>query len=114
MHIGKSVATCPTLKVHGTIMQEVTEDKYLGEIISSDGKNTKNIKDRVSKGIGIISNIINILDNVCFGPFYFEIAMLLRNSMLINGTLTNAEIWYNFSKAEIKEFERLDIIYLCK
>ena len=114
MHIGKSVGKCPTLKVHGTIMQEVTEDRYLGDIISSDGKNTKNIKDRISKGIGIISNIINILDTVCFGPFYFEIAMLLRNSVLINGTLTNAEIWYNFSPTEVKEFERLDILYLTK
>ena len=43
MHIGKKNTFCPTLKVHGSIMQEVTEDVYLGDIISSDGKNTKNI-----------------------------------------------------------------------
>ena len=40
--------------------------------------------------------------------------MLLRNSMLINGTLTNAEVWYNFSQNEIKEFEQLDQLFFSK
>jgi hypothetical protein len=31
--------------------------------------------------------------------------MLPRVSMLINGTQTNAEIWYNFSKSDLEEFE---------
>ena len=39
MHIGDSEATCPTLKVHGTNMENVKEDTYLGDLISSDGKN---------------------------------------------------------------------------
>ena len=36
LHIGKSDSSCPELKVHGTIMERVTEDTYLGDIISSD------------------------------------------------------------------------------
>ena len=44
LHIGKDHSLCPTLKVHGTIMPEVTEDTYLGDILSNDGKNTKNLK----------------------------------------------------------------------
>ena len=31
--------------------------------------------------------------------------------MLINGTLTNAEIWYNLSKSEVEEFEALDRLF---
>ena len=31
--------------------------------------------------------------------------------MLINGMLTNAEIWYNFSENEVKEFENLDHLF---
>ena len=50
MHIGKNHSKCPTLKAHGTIIPEVTEDIYLGDILSSDGKNTKTIKQRISKG----------------------------------------------------------------
>ena len=31
--------------------------------------------------------------------------------MLINGTTTNAEIWYNFSQNEVQEFENLDKLF---
>ena len=43
LHIGKKHVGCPALKVHGTIMPEVTEECYLGDIISSNGKNTKTL-----------------------------------------------------------------------
>ena len=95
-------------------MQEVTEVTYLGDILSADGKNSKNISERISKGLGIISQIFNLLDNISFGSHLFEIAVLLRNSMLINGILTNAEIWYNLSRKEINEFEKLDKLFFCK
>ena len=114
LHIGKDTHDCRALKVHGTDMIEVKDDRYLGDIISSDGKNTKNIKDRISKGVGIVANIFNLLDTVNFGPFHFETAVLLRNSMLINGILTNAEVWYNFSSSEIHEFEQLDQLFFAK
>ena len=68
LHIGKNRGYCPSLTVHGTKMPEVTEESYLGDILSADGKNTKNIKSRISKGIGIISQIIHILDEISFGP----------------------------------------------
>ena len=92
MHIGRKQETCPVLKVHDTIMEEVTEDTYLGDIISSDGKNSKNLEHRISKGIGIISQIMHILESVSLGEHYIDIAMLLRESMFLNGVLTNAEI----------------------
>ena len=75
LHIGKSHNLCPTLKVHGTIMPEVTEDTYLGDILSTDGRNTKNIKSRISKGIGVISQLTNLLEAVRFGNHYFEVAL---------------------------------------
>ena len=98
---------CPTLKVHGTVMPEVKEDTYLGDILSNDGKNTKNIKNRISKGVGCV----NMLENIVFGPQYFEIAVLLRDPLLINGTMANAEIWYKVSKSEVDEFEALDRLF---
>ena len=84
LHIGRVTRDCPALKVHGTEMLEVKDDKYLGDILSSDGKNTKNIKDRISKGVGIMANIFNLLDTISFGQFYFEIAVLLRNKWYTN------------------------------
>ena len=112
LHIGGAKrGFCPKLKVHGTKMPEVLSETYLGDILCSDGKNTKNIKNRISKGLGIIAQIMNILDDVNFGPHYFKIALLLRESMLINGTITNAEIWYNFNQNEVQEFQNLDKLF---
>ena len=61
LHIGKFNDFCPKLKVHGSVMENVQFDTYLGDIISSDGKNTLNIRNRVSRGNGIVSQIMNIL-----------------------------------------------------
>ena len=47
---------CPELRVHGSPMQAVSKDKYLGDIISNDGTNKENIRARVSKGMGILAN----------------------------------------------------------
>ena len=89
-------------------MEDVQYDTYLGDIISNDGKNKLNIENRISKGLGIISQIMNILEIVSFGTHYMEIALLLRDSMFINGILFNSEVWYGLSKAEISDLEDLD------
>ena len=109
IHISKKNHLCPTLMVHGTVMEKVTEDTYLGDIISHDGKNSKNIDNRVAKGLGIITDIMNILEKVSLGQHYFRIGLLLRESLFLNGILTNAEIWYGITKAEMKKLEDLDL-----
>ena len=114
IHIGKTNGFCPQLKVHGTIMENVHEDMYLGDVISSDGKNKKNVEKRISKGLGIITQIMNLLEIICFGSHYIEIALLLRESMFINGILYNAEVWYGLTRAEVGEFEKLDRLLLRK
>ena len=86
----------------------------MGDILSSDGKNAKNIRSRISKGIGIVNQMINLLDRISFGQHHFEIAMLLRDSMLVNGMTTNAEIWYNMSESDIQEFENIDRMFFRK
>ena len=105
---------CPELKVHGTVMEGVEQDTYLGDVISSDGKNRKNVEKRISKGIGIITQILNLLEILSFGKHYIEIALLLRESMFINGVLFNAEVWYGLTRSEISEFEDLDRLLLRK
>ena len=98
MHIGRKSENCPKLKVHGYEMEKVTSDTYLGDIISSDGKNRLNIESRVAKGLGIVSEIMDILKTVSFGVHYFEIATTLRESKLINGILTNCDVWHGSHK----------------
>ena len=46
MNFGIKNKTGPELQVHGTKMAEVSEDSYLGDIISGDGKHGKTIKNK--------------------------------------------------------------------
>ena len=100
LHIGRNSHNCQTLKVHDTVMESVQYDTYLGDIISTDGKNTRNVRSRIAKGVGKITQILNILSSISLGEYHMEIAILLRESMFLNGILTNAEVWYGITKEE--------------
>ena len=77
MHVGAKKTNCPSLKIdewemkvvenYDTkennvqdeycgehLMEESESEKYLGDLISSNGRNEKNIEERKSKGKGII------------------------------------------------------------
>ena len=93
-------------------MEESEEEKYLGDIIAKDGKNLKNIKARVNKGKGIVKRIMEILDGIPFGKLYFQIAVILRNSLLVSSVLCNSEAWFNVTKAELALIESVDLMLL--
>ena len=95
-------------------MIRVSEDTYLGDIIASNGKNTKNIANRIQKGHGKITEIMTMLETTPLGPHYFKTALLLRESLFLNSILTNADIWVGVTSDEIKQFEDLDLIFLRK
>ena len=67
LHIGKPNKYCPGMKVHGHPADRVGEAMYLGDLISADGRNTSNIKNRVNKGLGLVTQIMDILKSVSFG-----------------------------------------------
>ena len=52
MHVGKASTLCPDLYIHGQKMESVLNDSYLGDILSSDGKLSLTIKDRLGKEWG--------------------------------------------------------------
>ena len=131
MHVGKKHHLCPDLFVdnwelekidkngHGIknledihvgdfMMDTVENEKYLGDIIAADGSNTKNIQKRKSKGVGAVSQIMSILQNTCFGPYYFQVAIILRNTILANGILTNSEAWYGLNDSDLEILEGVD------
>ena len=114
IHIGKESVLYPTLKIHGYKMEKVSDDKYLGDMLSSDGRNSINVKERIGKGLGSISEIMSILDTISFGSQYFKIFTLLRDSLFLNAILTNAEIWYGVKKTEIEDLEELDHLLIRK
>ena len=57
---------------------------------------------------------MSILDELSLGHFYFEMGIMLRNSLLLNKLLVNSEIWYGLSEKQIGELEIVDKILLRK
>ena len=133
MHIGKACNKdiCTDLDVDGWRMRNVTEvktgtiyqeeeyagmhpmtevqsEKYLGDILSHDGKNEKNITCRTNRGTGIVTQIMTKLEDINFGKYYFKVAIILRNSHLISSLLTNAEAWYSLTQADLEALESVD------
>ena len=93
-------------------MEEKADEKYLGDIISKDERNLKNIKARVNKGKGIVRKILNILEGIPFGKLFFQVAVLLRNTLLVSSMLCNSEAWVNLTNAELELLETVDVMLL--
>ena len=95
-------------------MGEVTEQMYLGDIISADGSHSKNVEARKNKGLGIINNIMQILKFMFFGKYYFEVALIMRSTLLLSSLLLNSEAWVNMYDSNIRSLEQTDEILLSK
>ena len=95
-------------------MEMKAEEKYLGDVISSDGRNIKNVKARVAKGTGIIRRIITILEGIPFVKYYYEVGVILRNTLLVSSMLCNTEAWYGITQAELELLESVDTQFLRK
>ena len=100
------------LKVHDKEMKPATEAKYLGDILNEDGTINETVEDRRQKLIGIVSQISSILSSISLGFSYIEIALILRESLLINGTLTNSEVWPKLTKSNLESLETSDLSLL--
>ena len=87
-------------------------EKYLGQIISSDSTNTKNIDQMYNRGIGIKNKILTILNTFTAGKYHFEVAIILRNAYLISSILYGSEVWYGITEAEILKLEKVDNLLL--
>ena len=97
------------LKVQEKPMLTSNREKYLGDLITSDCKINYNIEERYNKGIGVSNQIIGLLKEISFVQDYFEMAVLFRQSMLINGILCNSEVLYGLNKSHIEKLESVDI-----
>ena len=133
MHIGKTHEnlTCPKLSIDGwsekivkhvetgnTEIEDVfdgdafleisQQERYLGDIISDNGTNNKNILSRKNKGLGLVNEISAMLVEAMLGKDHFEIAMLVRNAILVSSLIFNCEAWYGLKKKEIEVLEKID------
>ena len=93
-------------------MESVKEEKYVGDMITGDGRHTKNVDARRSKGMGIISEIVSILDGLYLGAHYFTTALMMRQCMLLSVLLFNSETWLRLTQRDLAKLERIDRLFL--
>ena len=67
-----------------------------------------NIKEREGRGSGAAKQILNMLNDLCLGEYHFEVANILRSSLLLSTLLSNSESWYNLSKVDVSKLESVD------
>ena len=67
----------------------------MGQICShqTDGRIDQNIIEGYNKGVGKVNEIMGMLQEVSFGPHYFQMAILFRNTILLSSMLCNAEVY---------------------
>ena len=57
---------------------------------------------------------MTMLEGIPFGKYYFQVAIMLRNSLLVSSVLCNSEAWYNVTEAEYTYLETVDLMFLRK
>ena len=64
--------------------------------------------------MGVINQIMQILESTFFGKYYFEVAVVLRESLFLSSLLLNSEAWVNYSDKDVRILEQCDEILLTK
>ena len=109
IHIGNKCDHCPKLFVDEQPMKESHAEKYLGDVISSDGTIDKTINDRKLKAYSYLSEIKALITDLPFSKRRLQIGIMLRDAIFVNGILFNSEAWHNIAKNTYKNLKQLII-----
>ena len=89
-------------------IDEADEYKYLGDIITNNGKNTKNLEARKNKAFAATSGINSIAGTSILRKIETKVILELHEKVILSALLTNAEAW-TLNKGEREEMERVEI-----
>ena len=106
--IGHRDMECLEQRVHSETVSEKSYETYLGDIVCSSGSNDRNIESRCNRGIGAVSQIMTMLGRVSLGHYYFDIGLVLRDTILVSKLVFNSEVWYNVTEKQLTKMEKID------
>ena len=106
--LGKGHKECPLLNVHEKVIKESESKKYLSYM----GDTTGSIN--TTKGQGIITGIMSILNDIPLGRHSMDIEMKLREVILLNVILYNTEAWQGLTEAHVKSLQAIGEDLLCR
>ena len=108
IHIGNGHENCPDVKVHDEQMKDADSAKYLDDVIHKNGTIQATIENGKKKGEGMIAEILSIINEIPLGKHKTEVAIKLREAMLLNGILFNSEAWHGVTLAQVVKLEQTD------
>ena len=79
---------------------------YLGDVLSNDGSNTKNILHKRNKSIGTQKLIPKLIKHL--GPYSFKAAVIYIKSLLRTSILYGAETMSNLTEKELPAIELIE------
>ena len=89
-------------------IKKCTSYKYLGDIITKDGKNKENIADRKRKSVGNTISINTIASNEILNGIETPVLLELHEKITIPSLLNNAEAW-DMTISDFKDLEQIEI-----
>ena len=108
MRIGKHVNGKQKWKLGTLEIEETDNYRYLGDVVTSDGKNTKNLDARKNKTFAATSGINSIARANVLRKIETKVILELHDKVVLSALLTNAEAW-TLCKSEKDEIERVEI-----
>ena len=60
----------------------------------------------------MVNQIMSILKEISFGPYFYEMALLFRSSMLLNGILFSSEALIGIRNKYIEMIEDFDLMQM--
>ena len=108
MRVGKKEGDEQKWKLGPLDIEESDTYKYLGDIVTSDGKNTKNLEARKNKTFAATAGINSIAGASVLRRIETRVILELHDKVILSALLTNAEAW-TLSKSEKDEIERIEI-----
>ena len=80
--------------------------------MNKDGKQHATVVERISKGYGIVANILALINDIPLGHRKVEIGLELRQAWLVNGILYNSEVWQQLTEGDKSNLNKMDHILL--
>ena len=108
MRIGKHKEAEQSWKVSEMEITETSKYKYLGDMITNDGKNKENIIMRKGRLNGTIININTIAESEMLNRIETSVLIELHEKMNIPSLLNNSESW-SLTKSEEENLETIEI-----
>ena len=108
MRVGKHNENQSQWKLGELLIDETESYKYLGDLITNDGKNAKNLDQRKCKITAATTTINAIAETDVLRKIETTVLLELHEKITIPILMNNAESW-NLNKGERESLERIEI-----